>query len=85
VNPEWLATLTALKQRGVSTTVLLLNQEDFGGMALHRPIRSQLDTWGIRHYLINKNIYTQPKSQDFLPNLGLAPSRNGDKRNGGSG
>jgi uncharacterized protein (DUF58 family) len=67
VDPEWLSALTALKQRGVSTTVLLLDQEDFGGEQPSAPILRQLNAWGIRNYLIKKNIYAWPKIQTNFP------------------
>ncbi|MBN2045850.1 MAG: DUF58 domain-containing protein [Anaerolineales bacterium] len=68
VDPAWLPTLTTLKQRGITTTVLLLNPLDFGGILPPNPIDKQLDAWGIRRYQISKNIYSMPKIEDFLPN-----------------
>lgn len=68
VDPAWLDALTALKQRGVTTTVLLLDPEDFGGMESSAPILRQLNAWGIRYYLVKKNIYTWPDIQNYFPN-----------------
>jgi uncharacterized protein (DUF58 family) len=67
VDPAWLAPLTTLKQRGITTTVLLLNQLEFGGSQPHDLTLDQLTTWGIRNYLIGKNVYFQPEIQDFFP------------------
>ena len=68
-DPAWLGALAALKQRGVSTTVLLLDRADFGAARSSSPVLSQLSTWGIRCYLIGRNIYTQPEFREFYPRL----------------
>lgn len=68
VNPSWLQNLSALKHRGVSATVLLLDPEDFDDEPRpHTPVTRQLAAWSIPYYLITKNIYTGPKIQDMFP------------------
>lgn len=67
VDPAWLVPLTTLKQRGVTTTVLMLNRLEFGGSLSSDPIQYQLSTWGIRNFLIGKSVYSQPEIQDFFP------------------
>ncbi len=68
VDPEWLDSLAMLKQRGVATTVLLFDTEDFGGIASTTNIFHTLNSWGIRTYRIKKNIYQRPEIQEFYPN-----------------
>lgn len=68
VNPEWLAALTTIKQRGITPTVLLIDQQEFGGMLTNTSILNQLDAWGIQHYQIGKTIYSPPKIEEYFPN-----------------
>jgi len=68
VEPDWLVTLSALRQRGVTTTVLLLNPEEFDDPRTPTPVTNQLSAWGVTYYLIKKSIYTGPKIQDYFPN-----------------
>lgn len=74
VDPEWLGALTALKQRGITTTVLFLAPENFGGMQSSTPILNQLNSWGIRNFVITKNIYAWPDFQEIFPNQWTALS-----------
>lgn len=67
INPEWLAPLSSLKQRGITTTVLFLDPEEFGSPEPGAPILNQLNTWGIHNYLIGKDIYTWPRIQEIIP------------------
>lgn len=64
---DWLVTLSALKQRGVTTTILLLSPEDFGDERTHTAVTKQLNAWGINYYLIRKSIYTSPKVKEYFP------------------
>lgn len=77
-DSAWLHGLSKLKQRGVAITVLLLNTEEFGGTESPAPVIQQLNSWGIRNYLINKNLYEQPDIKDYFPNLGSLLSRAGN-------
>ncbi|MCB2180207.1 DUF58 domain-containing protein [bacterium] len=71
-DPEWLAALHPLKQHGITTTALLLDQQEFGGQQSILPILNKLDAWGIRHYKISKNIYAPPKAEGFFPGQRIA-------------
>jgi uncharacterized protein (DUF58 family) len=79
VEPDWLSALTTLKQRGVATTVLLIDPEEFGGSQSSAPLKAKLNSWGIYNYLLSKNLYIRPEIQDFFPNQGkaLTTARNG--------
>lgn len=80
LEPEWLSALTTLKQRGVATTVLMIDPKGFGSEHSSLPIQKQLKSWGIYCYSIDKSIYERPEIQDFFPNKGqsLSTSANGN-------
>jgi uncharacterized protein (DUF58 family) len=67
IEPEWLGAITALKSRGVTTTVLLLDPEEFGGLENSSSTLAQLHAWGVRTYSIKKSIYHRPGIQDYFP------------------
>ncbi|MCB2180212.1 DUF58 domain-containing protein [bacterium] len=80
-NPEWLPALSALKQRGITPTVLLLDRMDFGGVMPATSISNQLDSWKIQHYLIGKQIYSPPKIEGLFSNpRKFSPEKNGAVR-----
>lgn len=85
VDPDWFGALTTLKQRGVATTVLLLDPTEFGGTKSSAPLTNKLNAWGIFNYTLTKNLYIRPEIQDFFPNQGkaLATAKNGHRNKNG--
>ena len=68
-DKNWLNSLSTLRQRGVLTTVLLLDAKKFGGDGDSSTIMGQLSAWGIKTYLIGPDFFEQisfnEKNSDF--------------------
>jgi len=75
LNSDWLGALSALKQRGVVTTVLHLDPKEFGGAESSSAILSQIHAWGIQYFSIDSSIYQQKFAKSSIPNHGVPPDR----------
>jgi uncharacterized protein (DUF58 family) len=69
-EPDWLSAISTLKQRGVATTVLLLDPAEFGGVQTSAPLAAKLNSLGILNYSLTRDVYIRPDIQDFFPNQG---------------
>jgi hypothetical protein len=59
----WVESLVPLVRRGTVPTVMLLDRVSFGGTGTMRAVQSSLDSLGVTHYEITKDILNLPESR----------------------
>jgi hypothetical protein len=62
LNYDWVETLLPLMWRGVTPTVILLDQSSFGGQASSHSMQAALTDLGIPHYLITQDLLNRPEA-----------------------
>jgi len=66
VDENWLFSISKLKKKGISVTVLLLEPKEFGGKSDAKKIISTLASWGVKYYQISPDIYSRPDVHNFF-------------------
>ncbi len=62
LNSDWVEAILPLMWRGVTPTVILLDQVSFGGQASTRTMQVALTDLGIAHYIITQDVLNRPES-----------------------